>query len=207
MPLRREIATLDRAASRGEALREFGFDAARPVLLVTGGSLGARRINTTMVELAPEVVATGWQVLHLAGGRSEVADPGLGGYRMLEYCSRMDLAFSAADLAISRAGASTVSELAAVGLPAVYVPYAVGNGEQRFNAAGIVAAGGALLIEDAAFTPDAVRDRVLPLLTDASRLAALTAAAGTGGVRDGAERMTRLARTVLPFRPQVSSGA
>jgi UDP-N-acetylglucosamine--N-acetylmuramyl-(pentapeptide) pyrophosphoryl-undecaprenol N-acetylglucosamine transferase len=197
MPLRREIAELDRALRRAEARAFFGFDPAVPVLLVTGGSLGARRINTTVAALASEILAVGWQVLHLAGGRNEVPDPGLDGYRMLDYCDRMELALAAADLAVSRAGASTVSELAAVGLPAVYVPYAVGNGEQRFNAAGVVAGGGAVLIEDAAFTPDRVRAEVLPILRDGARLERMTVAAAAGGIRDGADRMARLARTVL----------
>lgn len=207
MPLRREIAGLDRGALRAEARAHLGFGTDRPVLLVTGGSLGARRINATISAVAPDVLATGWQVLHLAGGRSEVADPGLPGYRMLDYLDRMDLALAACDLAVSRSGASTVSELSALGIPAVYVPYPVGNGEQRFNARGVVEAGGALLVEDAAFTPERFRAEVLPLLSDRSRIAAMAAAAGTGGVRDGAERMTRLARSLLGGSPSVGSRA
>ncbi len=195
MPLRREIADLDRAAMRPAALAEFGFAAERPVLLVTGGSLGARRLNGTIAATAADIVAAGWQILHLTGGRDEVADPGIDGYRLLAYCDRMDLALSAADFAVSRAGASTVSELAALGIPAVYVPYAVGNGEQRFNAAGAVLAGAAVLVADADFTPEAVRAQVLPLLTDEARRGAMTAAAAGAAVRDGAERMTRLARS------------
>jgi UDP-N-acetylglucosamine--N-acetylmuramyl-(pentapeptide) pyrophosphoryl-undecaprenol N-acetylglucosamine transferase len=207
MPLRREIADLDRAAVCGAAHEFFGFDPTRPVLLVPGGSLGARRLNATITAVAEDVLAAGWQVLHLAGGRSEVADPGLPGYRMLEYCDRMDLALAACDLAVSRSGASTVSELTALGIPAVYVPYPVGNGEQRFNARGVVEAGGALLVEDAAFTPERFRVDVLPLLADRGRIAAMAAAAGSGGVRDGAERMTRLARSLLSHDPRVGSGA
>ncbi|MCU1475279.1 glycosyltransferase [Amnibacterium sp.] len=197
MPLRREIAGLDRAARRTEAREALGLDPARPVLLVTGGSLGAERLNRTAVASAAAVLATGWQVLHLAGERTAVADPRLAGYRMLPYADRMDLVLSAADLAVSRAGASTVSELSALGLPAVYVPYAVGNGEQRFNAAGVVAAGGALLVPDAEFTPETFARVVLPLLADPERVARMAAAAGGNGVRDGAERMARLARSVL----------
>ena len=203
MPLRREIADLDRAARRAEARAELGLAAEAPVLLVTGGSLGAERLNRTAVASADAVFAAGWQVLHLAGERTEVQDPGLPGYRMLPYADRMDLVLSAADLAVSRAGASTVSELSALGLPAVYVPYAVGNGEQRFNAAGVVAAGGAILVPDAEFTPETFARVVLPLLTDPDRIARMAAAAGGNGVRDGAERMARLARGVLPAGARV----
>ena len=203
MPLRREIADLDRAARRAEARAELGLDADAPVLLVTGGSLGAERLNRTAVASAQAVLAAGWQVLHLAGARTEVQDPRLPGYRMLPYADRMDHVLSAADLAVSRAGASTVSELSALGLPAVYVPYAVGNGEQRFNAAGVVEAGGAILVPDAEFTPETFARVVLPLLADRDRIARMAAAAGGNGVRDGAERMARLARGVLPAGARV----
>ncbi|MFD1720811.1 UDP-N-acetylglucosamine--N-acetylmuramyl-(pentapeptide) pyrophosphoryl-undecaprenol N-acetylglucosamine transferase [Amnibacterium endophyticum] len=207
MPLRREIADLDRAGLRADARRELGLDPERPVLLVTGGSLGAQRLNTAALANARTVVDAGWQVLHLGGARFELADPDVPGYRLLPYADRMDLVLAASDLAVCRAGASTVAELAALGLPAVYVPYAVGNGEQRFNAAGVVAAGGALLEPDAAFTPERFAEVVLPLLADPGRLAAMTAAALGDGVRDGAARMTRLARAGLERGRRVPSGA
>jgi UDP-N-acetylglucosamine--N-acetylmuramyl-(pentapeptide) pyrophosphoryl-undecaprenol N-acetylglucosamine transferase len=192
-PLRREIETLDRAASRGAGAREFGLDATRPVLLVTGGSSGARRINDTVVASAPLLIGAGWQVLHLSGGlREALDDPGLPGYHLQAYSDRMELAFAAADLAISRAGSATVSELSAVGLPAVFVPYPVGNGEQAFNAVDAVRAGGAVLVDDAAFTPDWVRTELVPLLGDRARVAELAARIGTVGHRDGADRMVDL---------------
>lgn len=203
MPLRREIATLDRVAARHGALRALGFRTDRPLLLVTGGSLGAERINRTVQAAAPRILDAGWQILHLAGGRNRLEDPGLPGYTVLPYCSQMELALAAASFAVSRAGASTVSEFAAIGLPAVYVPYAVGNGEQRFNIRGIVAAGGALHVRDADFDPQTFDREVLPVLLDHDRLSALTAHAGTGGVRDGAARMTRLARSILAAEPRV----
>ena len=90
------------------------------------------------------------------GPSTSIDDPGLDGYRLLEYCDRMELALAVADLAVSRAGATTVSELAVVGVPAVYVPYPVGNGEQELNARGAVAAGGAVLVRDADFTAEYV---------------------------------------------------
>lgn len=192
MPLRREIAELDRAAHRAEAVAAFGLDADRPTLLVTGGSLGARRINATVVQSAPALLATGFQVLHITGDKAEITDPQLPGYRILSYCDRMDLALSVADAAISRAGAATVSELSALGIPAVYVPYPVGNGEQRFNARGVVDAGGAVLVEDARFLPEWVDSDVVPLLGDGARLTAMGEQAASVGVRDGAGRMVDL---------------
>jgi UDP-N-acetylglucosamine--N-acetylmuramyl-(pentapeptide) pyrophosphoryl-undecaprenol N-acetylglucosamine transferase len=104
----------------------------------------------------------------------------------------MDLALALADAAVSRAGAATVCELSALGIPAVYVPYPVGNGEQRFNAAGVVSAGGGILIDDAAFTAEWVRERLVPVLNDRERLAAMARAAAGVGVRNGSDRMVEL---------------
>ncbi|WP_127793261.1 undecaprenyldiphospho-muramoylpentapeptide beta-N-acetylglucosaminyltransferase [Agromyces sp. LHK192] len=197
MPLRHEIERLDRSGLRDEAAAFFGLDAARPVLLATGGSLGARRINATMVASAAELAGSGWQVLHITGAKSEVSDPNLADYRMVEYADRMDLALALADLAVSRAGASTVSELAALGIPAVYVPYPVGNGEQRFNAAPVVVAGGGILVEDAEFTPAWVSRELLPLLADGGRVRAMADAAASAGFLDGTDRMVALVDRAL----------
>ena len=70
----------------------------------------------------------------------------------------MDLAYAAADAMVGRAGANTVTEAAAIGLPAVFVPLPIGNGEQALNARAVVDAGGGVLVDDAEFTPDWVRD-------------------------------------------------
>ncbi|MGK2854556.1 MAG: UDP-N-acetylglucosamine--N-acetylmuramyl-(pentapeptide) pyrophosphoryl-undecaprenol N-acetylglucosamine transferase [Microbacteriaceae bacterium] len=192
MPLRREIADLDRSARDAEARAFFGLDE-RPTLLVTGGSLGSRRINSTVLSAAEDIIAAGFQVLHLAGGEfATFANPGLDGYHLIEYCDRMELALAVADAAVSRAGAATVSELTALGIPAVYVPYPVGNGEQRFNAADSVRAGAALLVADASFTREGLTGRLLPVLADSVQRARMSDAARRIGVRDGSERMVAL---------------
>jgi UDP-N-acetylglucosamine--N-acetylmuramyl-(pentapeptide) pyrophosphoryl-undecaprenol N-acetylglucosamine transferase len=200
MPLRSEIEHLDPARSRPEAVDFFGLAADRPTLLVTGGSLGARRINATIVQSAGALIDAGWQVLHITGEKSEVADPGLEHYRMVAYCDRMDLALAASDFVVSRAGSATVSELCALGIPAAYVPYPVGNGEQRFNAAGAVRAGGGILVDDAAFQPDWVRRELVPLLADRARVRRMAAASASVGTRDGSARMLELIHLALGRR-------
>ena len=192
MPLRPEIASLDRAAARPEALAFFELVPDRPTLLVTGGSLGARRLNATILDSASVLIEAGWQVLHIVGERAEVADPQLAHYRQVAYCDRMDLALAAADFAVSRAGAATVSELCALGVPAVYVPYPVGNGEQRFNAADVVQAGGGLLVDDAVFLPDWVTSTLMPLLRDRERVLRMGVAAASVGMLDGSARVYEL---------------
>jgi UDP-N-acetylglucosamine--N-acetylmuramyl-(pentapeptide) pyrophosphoryl-undecaprenol N-acetylglucosamine transferase len=197
MPLRTAVSTLDRAASRAEAARSFGLDPALPTLLAFGGSQGARRINAAVEGAVDALLAAGVQVLQIVGpgnvddaGGGAVAARGEGDrYVRLGYCDRMELAYAAADLALCRAGMTTCAELAAVGLPAAYVPLPIGNGEQRLNAEPVVKAGGGLLVDDAACTPEWVRATVLPLLLDAEQLAAMGRAAATLGVRDADERL------------------
>lgn len=197
MPLRPEIVELDRAALRAEAAAHFGLDPAKPTLVTIGGSLGARRLNEAFAGAWQDVLDAGWQLLHATGERSDLTDPGAPGYAMVRYIDRMDLAFALADLMVCRAGSSTVSEVAALGIPAVYVPYAVGNGEQRLNAASSIDAGAAILIEDAEFTPDRVRSEIVPLLQDPARLAAMAAAAERVGERRGTENVIAMVDRAL----------
>ena len=85
-----------------------------------------------------------------------------------------------------------MSEISALGIPAVYVPYAVGNGEQSLNAASAVRAGAAFLIPDGDFTPDRVRSEVVPLLADTAKIDAMRAAAASVGTRTGTENVVAM---------------
>ncbi|GGO60699.1 UDP-N-acetylglucosamine--N-acetylmuramyl-(pentapeptide) pyrophosphoryl-undecaprenol N-acetylglucosamine transferase [Microbacterium nanhaiense] len=189
MPLRPEIVGLDRPALRAEAARFFGLDPERPVLLVFGGSLGARRINATLADSWRAIADAGWQILHATGEKNDTPDSGDARYVTVPYLDRMDLAFALADLIVARSGASTVSEVSALGIPAIYVPYPVGNGEQRFNAAAAVDAGAARIVDDADFTGDYVRATLVPLLNDHAAIAAMTSAAEGVGTRRGTENV------------------
>lgn len=204
MPLRRQITTLDRSALRAEGLAHFGLVPGRPTLFVTGGSLGAQRLNTTFGAASADLRAAGVQVVHLSGRGKEVAaagpEAGDGAYVVAEYLDRMDLAYAVADLVVCRAGASTVSEVTALGLPAAYVPLPIGNGEQRLNAQPVTDAGGGLVVDDAVCTPDWVRSSLLPLLLDARRLAEMGRAAAAFGIRDGDERLADLVATAAASR-------
>ena len=135
----------------------FGFADDARVLLVFGGSQGARLINRAVSAAAAGLAAAGVAVLHAHGPKNtlELREPADGDppYVAVPYLDRMDLAYAAADLAICRSGAMTVAEVSAVGLPAVYVPLPIGNGEQRLNALPVVNAGGGLIVADADLTP------------------------------------------------------
>jgi UDP-N-acetylglucosamine--N-acetylmuramyl-(pentapeptide) pyrophosphoryl-undecaprenol N-acetylglucosamine transferase len=195
LPIRRMISTLDRAALRDEARRTFGLDVDRPTLLVTGGSQGARRLNEAVSGAQGCLGDAGVQVLHVAGARGSVPVGRSAGevpYVVLPYVERMDLAYAAADLVLCRAGANTVTEVASVGLPAVFVPLPIGNGEQALNAGPVVEAGGGLLVPDAELTPDRVCATVPELVRDPARLAAMSAAATGLIARDADEKLARM---------------
>ncbi|KFI55465.1 UDP-N-acetylglucosamine--N-acetylmuramyl-(pentapeptide) pyrophosphoryl-undecaprenol N-acetylglucosamine transferase [Bifidobacterium callitrichos] len=221
LPLRPAIADLvtkletDRAAARAEAAAELGVDPNRPLVLVTGGSLGAVSLNRAVAAASADLLKVA-QVVHLTGrGKSDEVrslvdvnagaehltglgadDAGRGDYHVAEYLERIDLAFACADLVVCRSGAGTVAELTALGLPAVYVPLPIGNGEQRFNAQPVVEAHGGIMVADKDLTPTWVREEVTTLLDDPEQLHDMGAHAWQYGIRDAAETM---ARRILDF--------
>ena len=200
LPLRAAIADLaSRRAdaegakrARGEAAERLGVDGDAPTLLVTGGSLGALHVNESMTGAA-DALPEGAQVVHLTGrGKDEpvreaAEAAGLADrWHVIDYLTTMEDALAVADLVVCRSGAGTVAEMEALGLPCIYVPLPIGNGEQRLNAADHVAAGGAQLIDDKDFTAEFVRRNVFPLL-GSTRLADMAAASQSLG-RAGAAR-------------------
>ncbi|WP_243859371.1 undecaprenyldiphospho-muramoylpentapeptide beta-N-acetylglucosaminyltransferase [Amycolatopsis arida] len=195
IPLRRSITTLDRTALRAEARKHFGLDPDAPTLLVFGGSQGARSINAAVSGAARELAEAGVGVLHAHGPKNTLVVrefSGRPGYVPVPYLERMDLAYAAADVVLCRSGAMTVAEVSAVGLPAVFVPLPHGNGEQALNAQPAVEAGAALLVEDSALTPRTVVEKVLPLVTNPQRVAAMSAAAVGLGHREADEVLARM---------------
>ncbi|HET7358383.1 MAG TPA: undecaprenyldiphospho-muramoylpentapeptide beta-N-acetylglucosaminyltransferase [Nocardioidaceae bacterium] len=197
LPIRRMISTLDRPALRAEARGTFGLDPERPTVLVTGGSQGARRINQAMAAAQRALADAGVQVLHVAGPSGEVTVDRRAGdppYVVLPYVDRMDLAYAAADLAVCRAGASSVTEAAAVGLPAVFVPLPIGNGEQALNARPVVDAGGAVMVADTELTGEWVAATVPDLVRDEGRLAAMSSAAADLIPRDADDKLAQMVR-------------
>jgi UDP-N-acetylglucosamine--N-acetylmuramyl-(pentapeptide) pyrophosphoryl-undecaprenol N-acetylglucosamine transferase len=104
----------------------------------------------------------------------------------------MEAAIAASDLAVSRAGSSTIGEFTACGLPAVYIPYPVGNGEQRHNAQTVVEAGGGVLVDDKDFTPSFITEQVIPMISHKPTLSEMSSAAKSVGVVDSAEQLRDL---------------
>lgn len=210
MPLRTSISSLDRAAVREQARAHFGLDD-RPVVLAFGGSLGATRITGAILGAQGAFGQAGLQVLLVAGTRGidqarAQADTSV--VTVVEYIDRMDLAYSVADLVVARSGAMTCAEVAAVGIPSVLVPLPIGNGEQKWNAESLTAAGAALVIADDEFNATVVRQRVVPLMSDLSRLESMGRAAKSLG-RNDADRVFAqfIVDVALPELSRTSGGS
>jgi UDP-N-acetylglucosamine--N-acetylmuramyl-(pentapeptide) pyrophosphoryl-undecaprenol N-acetylglucosamine transferase len=197
LPIRTLVSRLDRTALHEEARAAFGLDPERTTLLVTGGSQGARRLNEAVSGAQDALAAAGIQVLHIKGPHGEVSvspEPRHPAYVVLPYVDRMDLAYATADLMVCRCGSNTVTEVSSLGIPAVYVPLPIGNGEQALNARAVVEAGGGILVDDADMTPAWVSAHVPELVREDGRLEKMGAAA-RGLMRSDADE--RLAQMIL----------
>lgn len=190
-PVRKDLMDID--GKREEAQSHFGLSGGRPVLLVLGGSLGARAINESIHEHAEHLLEEGFELLWQCGARyfDEVQERLSGHEAHLQvhpFIERMDLAYAVADLVIARAGAISVSEIAAAGRPAVFIPSPhVAEDHQTKNAKAFVDKDAALLISDDR-AKDELPDVVLGLLNDPDerkRLAANMKAASFKDPADG----------------------
>jgi len=201
-PVRPEVLAVDRGRDGDDARRTLGVPSGRRMVAVFGGSLGARRINMAVFD-----AATGWAdradlaVRHIVGRRDwpMVGDsaPALSGeglaYEAVEYEDRMDLVLAAADLAVCRAGATSVAELAVVGLPAVLVPLPGAPGDhQTANARHQADAGAAVLVPDAELDGPRLAVEVEAMLADPAGLAIMAVAASGTARRDAAQRVAAL---------------
>jgi UDP-N-acetylglucosamine--N-acetylmuramyl-(pentapeptide) pyrophosphoryl-undecaprenol N-acetylglucosamine transferase len=209
LPIRREIAELDRFA-RGDAARaHFGLRRDLPVLLVFGGSQGAKSLNQALAGALDAIRNAGVQVLHITGPKNAGDARPPGGiiasstvpYVAVPYVDEMDLAYAAADFALCRAGANTCAELTAVGLPAAYVPLPVGNGEQRLNALPIIERGGGLLVDDADLSAEWIRASLLPVLTNIDQVAGMSEAAATLGRKDADRSLAKAVMDIVAAEP------
>lgn len=173
MPIASAFENAPDLATRRQARDAWGIPHDAHVLVAFGGSQGARRINDAIADVVR--AAPQWWVIHAHGAGH---DPHVESERYLPraYISDMYSAYAAADLVVARAGAMTVAEIAAVGTPTVFVPLAHGNGEQRGNAAPLVQAGGAVVIDDEELSGECLLATLSSLMDDGERLARMRSA-------------------------------
>lgn len=183
LPLRPAIATLDRQARHERSCEEYKLDPKLPVLLVSGGSQGARSINTAVRESYDALLAEGVNVLHVLGQKNYTSETTArlnaetgAAYKPVAYVDAMEEAYSAADLMLGRSGAGTVVEVAVIGLPSILVPLPHGNGEQARNAESLVHAGGARLLADSACSAAWITAEIPRMIKDADWLSRMSGA-------------------------------
>lgn len=178
-PIRKEIVELaqqELSSKKKEGTEYFDLDPKKKTLLVIGGSLGARTLNESIINNIQTLVEANVQVIWQSGkyyyekmNEQLVAIPNHEGIQLREFLNRMDLAYSVADVVISRAGALSISELALVQKPVIFVPSPnVAEDHQRKNAEALVRAKAALMITDAE-APSSLIKQALALLTDESQ--------------------------------------
>jgi UDP-N-acetylglucosamine--N-acetylmuramyl-(pentapeptide) pyrophosphoryl-undecaprenol N-acetylglucosamine transferase len=196
LPVRAEIVQ----TARTQAAASLGLDPAHLTLVVLGGSLGSERVNKALVGaldgLAELRDLAGLQVVHVTGERY-IAEARRGRWSAVRYhplAYAGPEALAAADLIVSRAGASTVAEIAARGLPAVLIPWArASTGEQVMNARPLEQAGGAVLIPDGELTAQRLYEVLQSLLRDRARLTQMAEASRSIGRPEAARRLAEIA--------------
>jgi UDP-N-acetylglucosamine--N-acetylmuramyl-(pentapeptide) pyrophosphoryl-undecaprenol N-acetylglucosamine transferase len=203
----RPLAPAQISATPEEGREAFGLSADLPVVLAFGGSQGAQSINRACVD-AFGGKELAFQLVHVCGPKNEAqvrADlEALGErferYTLVPYTDRLAAAMAAADLVVARSGGS-VAELAALGKPAILVPYPFATADhQRKNAREMVTGGAALLVDDAELDGTLLQRLVAETLGDADRLAAMAAAAAALGRPDAAQRVADQVEAVLTSR-------
>jgi len=190
-PIRPEIIAVDRTSGRTTARAALGLPADRFIVAVFGGSLGAKAVNDAVSGLVMACATrSDLCVYHVVGERWRTAAPpertGDDGimYRVIGYEDRMPLLYEAADLMVTRAGASTIAELAATGTPAIVIPWpGAAENHQLDNARTLSDGGGAILLEQRELTADRLTRLVERLMADPAELAAISRAAAAAGQR------------------------
>lgn len=209
-PVQERLRDLDVVGRRAGGRQRLGLDARRPTLLAFGGSQGARSINHSVTDAWAAWRSLGVQVLHLTGHRGHEdallrwrgagVDPDSegSGVRVLPFLDDMADAYAAADVVVSRAGATTIAELTVLGIPAVLVPYPHATADhQRGNAEVVMSAGAAVMIDDAALSPDTLAAAVAAIVTDSARAGAMSLAARAWARPAAAEGLARLVLEAL----------
>lgn len=181
--------------NRADAYKEFGFSPDKKTLLIIGGSLGARTINNSVKAHLKELAESGIQILWQTGKfyidecRQAAAPYAGSGLIVTDFVARMDLAYAMADLVVSRAGASSISELCLLGKPSILVPSPnVAEDHQTHNAMALVDKHAAALVKDADAQNNLI-DKVLQLINDDAQLAQLAANVAALAQHDSARRI------------------
>jgi UDP-N-acetylglucosamine--N-acetylmuramyl-(pentapeptide) pyrophosphoryl-undecaprenol N-acetylglucosamine transferase len=195
---------------RTDALRRYGLDERRFTILVMGGSQGAHSLNhivSLSLGYLPEEKKKNVQVVHITGQKdlqrctNYYRKSGIEG-RVFTFVDKINEAYSVCDLAISRAGAAAISELAAFGKPMILIPYPSPKNNQRYNAAYFSEKKAALYRDESHLTKEALRDLIAHLIDDPGSRCALAENVRTMAVVDGAQRLKAMVLSAIPAREE-----
>ena len=209
-PIRKSLA---RRVPREEALAAFGLQPGFKTLLVMGGSQGAHGINEAAIRALPLLKDLAVQVIHLTGTDDEQV--AAANYRREEipahvaaFCHQMELAYSAADLALSRSGAASLSELSYFGIPSLLIPYPfAAENHQALNAAIFARKGAAVVVEQGHVSVEIFAREIGALLRDTGRLGAMSRAASALVPDNAAARVADIVERAAEARSGVANGA
>jgi UDP-N-acetylglucosamine--N-acetylmuramyl-(pentapeptide) pyrophosphoryl-undecaprenol N-acetylglucosamine transferase len=193
LPLKPAIsAALDMAksnwpAARSSAKAKLGIKAGKPLLLIMGGSQGSAAINSVVASSLSNLLGD-FEILHSVGGKNQLPIASEG-YRPVSYIEDMDTAYLAADLIIGRSGAITCAEINALGKYAIFIPLAIGNGEQARNADFLIEQGRAALVQQSDFSAQWLIKNLSSALAKSQEFMA-----GNESDRDAAANIVKLMR-------------
>ena len=192
-PIRKKLLLV----KREDARRFYKFDPGRFTVLILGGSQGSQKINTIvgdMVGLLSAEEKRQINMIHIAGIRNiddvrkKFEGSGIDGC-VCDFVEDIGYAYAMADLVVSRAGATALFEIAALGIPSIMIPYRFAGGHQYHNAAALEKAGGTIIMDELGLTPQMLKDQIFRLKDDKAKLNSMSAAAKRFAVPDAAKRL------------------
>ena len=195
-PIRKKLLS----AKREEALRLYKLSADKFTVLILGGSQGSQRINmmvSQVLRVLNEEEKGQIQIIHIAGIRDydEVRTKYEGSgieARVYDFVEDIGYAYAMADLIVSRAGATALFEIAALGIPSIMIPYRFAGGHQYHNAAALEKMGGTIVMEELGLTPQMLKDKIFELKNDSAKLRKISECARSFAVPDAASRLADL---------------
>lgn len=208
LPVRKSILETSREAAR----RYFSLDYTKPVLLVCGGSQGARRLNNALQESWQQILEAGWRIIHITGKLNyedvcQAADKkGLdpaSGLILLPYLDKMEYGLAIADLVVGRAGASFLAEVMCKGLPSVLIPYPHAAGDhQLMNARAMEEKGAAVLLRDENCNQETMTETLLALLADGQKRSEMAQAALKMAKPEALDNLVEIALRITGFHSE-----
>jgi len=204
LPMRRSLlgwatrVRRDPQGSGAEARLVLGLAPEKTTIVVMGGSQGSKRINDALAEALDSLLTNDVQILHALGPHNDLPSV-RSGYFPTAYFDEIELVYAAADLLIARSGAATCQEVAVFGLPTIFIPLPHGNGEQALNAAPLVDAGAAAMIQDSEFNGDLLVREIRRIIDGPGVLAQMRRASTKLAHLDAATDLAEIiARVAIP---------